>query len=268
MNEATASCLYLGHVMHRRMKPVRHRFVYRVFCLYADIDELPALDRRLRLFGYNRWNIVAFLDRDHGPGDGSALRPWIERELAAAGLPGPYGAVRIVCFPRLFGYVFNPLSIWFCHDLEGALLAVLYEVNNTFGERHCYLISADGENTRGGAIEQSCAKLLHVSPFAPMQAYYRFRLAVPGERLRIGVVQAAGDGTLLAAAQTGRREALTEASLRRVLWRYPLMTLKITAAIHWEAFLLWRKKLPLFRRPSPPTTLVTNHSLARGPARR
>jgi DUF1365 family protein len=267
VKEATASCLYLGHVMHRRVRPVRHRFVYRVFCLYADIDELPALDGRLRLFGHNRWNVVSFLDRDHGPGDASPLRPWIEGELAAAGLPGPYGAVRILCFPRLFGYVFNPLSIWFCHDPQDALLAVLYEVNNSFGDRHCYLIPASRESARGGTIEQSCAKLLHVSPFAPMQAHYRFRLEVPSERLRIGILQAAGDGILLAAAQTGRRQALTAASLRSVLWRYPLMTLKVIAAIHWEAFRLWRKKLPVFRRPSPPTALVTSHPLARGTTR-
>ncbi len=144
MSDALASCLYVGEVVHQRVRPSRHRLRYRVFSALLDLDELPQLDRRLRLFGHNRLNIFSFLDRDHGDGTGAPLRPWVEHHLERAGIELAGGAIRLLCYPRLFGYVFNPLSVYFCHRADGALAAMIYEVNNTFGERHSYLIPVDG----------------------------------------------------------------------------------------------------------------------------
>jgi hypothetical protein len=250
------SCLYLGHVMHKRLRPFRHRFVHRVFSLYVDLDELPQLSRCLRIFSHNRWNIVSFFDRDHGARDGTPLRPWIESELAAAGIVGPFGSIRLLCFPRLFGYVFNPLSLWFCHESGGRLVAVLYEVSNTFSQHHGYLIPVEA-TAPGSPIEQGCEKRFHVSPFIPMQARYRFRLQEPADRLAIAISETVAAGPILVATQTGRRVALSGRRLAAALLGHPCMTLKITAAIHWHALRLWLKGAKIQRRPAPPPVAVT-----------
>ena len=187
-----ASALYFGKVMHKRLRPFVHAFSYRVFSLYLDLDEAETLSRRLRLFSHNRWNLFSFQDRDHGPRNGSPLRPWIDRHLSAAGIDLEGGAVRLLCFPRVLGYVFNPLSIWFCHHVDGSLRAVLYEVRNTFGEKHGYLIPLAPGHKSGGAVIQDAAKAFYVSPFIAMEQRYDFRLAEPGEKLREGDVQAHG----------------------------------------------------------------------------
>ena len=177
-----ASALYFGKVMHKRLRPFVHAFSYRVFSLYLDLDEAETLSRRLRLFSHNRWNLFSFQDRDHGPRNGSPLRPWIDRHLSAAGIDLEGGAVRLLCFPRVLGYVFNPLSIWFCHHVDGSLRAVLYEVRNTFGEKHGYLIPLAPGHKSGGAVIQDAAKAFYVSPFIAMEQRYDFRLAEPGDR--------------------------------------------------------------------------------------
>lgn len=255
---ASRSCLYFGRVMHKRLRPFRHRLDYRVFSLYLDLDELPALARRLRLFSHNRWNLFAFQDRDHGARDGAPLRAWIDGRLAEAGIDLEGGAVRLLCFPRVLGYVFNPLTIWFCHHRSGRLAAVLYEVRNTFGEKHGYLIPVDPARAPGAPILQSCDKAFYVSPFIAMTATYHFRLAEPDERLAVLIRQWTPEGELLIASQTGQRRPLTDARLAGAFFAYPLMTLKVIGAIHWHALKLWRKGAKIVPRPAPPARAVSH----------
>ncbi|MEZ5666324.1 MAG: DUF1365 domain-containing protein [Alphaproteobacteria bacterium] len=253
---ATASALYPGRVMHRRLRPFVHGFRYRVFSLYLDLDELPGLDRRLRLFSHNRWNLFGFRDRDHGPRDGGPLRPWIERHLAAAGIDLEGGPVRLLCFPRVLGYVFDPLSVWFCFHADGGLRAILYEVSNTFGQRHGYLLPVDGP-APGEPLEQATAKRFYVSPFFAVDGRYDFRLAVPGDRLAVGIRLGDSAGPALVARQTGRRRPLSDAALARLFVTHPLMTLKVIGAIHWQALRLWLKGARPTPRPAPPVAEVS-----------
>lgn len=249
------SGLYPGQVLHRRLKPMRHRLDYRVFSILVDIDRIADIAAGSRLLAHNRFGIVGFHDRDHGPRDGSPLRPWIEGHLAARGIDLAGGPIRLLCFPRLFGYVFNPLSVWFCWHRDGRLKAVLYEVSNTFGEHHGYLLPVEGG---ANPIVQSTDKCFYVSPFIEMDCRYRFRLKVPGERLSILIRQedAAGDEILIA-AQTGRRRALDDRGLARALAGHPLMTLKVIAGIHWEALKLLLKGARFHKRPAPPRQEVS-----------
>ncbi len=251
-----ASGLYHGTVVHRRVKPVRHRLVYRVFSLLLDLDELPALGRELRLFGANAPGLLGFRDRDHGPGDGAPLKDWVNGHLAAAGIAAG-GPVRVLCFPRLYGFVFNPLSVWFCHRPDGGLAAVLYEVNNTFGDRHSYLIPA--EPGGDGVVRQACDKRMYVSPFMDMETRYHFRIRPPGDRLAVAIHQTDAAGDVLHASLSATREELSDRALALAVLRHPLMTLKVVAGIHWEALRLWRKGLRLRPRapaPSEPVTVV------------
>ena len=246
---ARGSCLYHARVMHKRLRPFVHRFDYRVFTLLLDIDELPDLDRRLRGFSYNRANLLSFWDRDHGPRDGTPLRPWIEGHLARAGIDIAGGPVRLLCFPRLLGYVFNPLSIWFCNHPTQGLQAILYEVRNTFGESHSYLIPVAADQRDGRPIVQACDKRFYVSPFIEMESDYRFRLREPDERLSVLIRQAVREGEILLATMTGRRVPLTATSLLRAAIAFPLMTQKVIVAIHWQALRLWLKGARPVPRP-------------------
>lgn len=233
------SAIYEGSVVHQRLRPKRHRLRYRVFSLLLDLDELPELDRRFRLFGYNRWAPLAFHDRDHGPTTGEPLRPWVEARLAEAGLATDGGPIRLLCYPRVFGYVFNPLSVFFCYRRDGELTAILYEVCNTFRERHTYIIPVAGSDRT--AIRQHCVKSLYVSPFIGMDSVYHFRILAPVEGVSVVIRQEDAEGPVLAAAFRGARSDLTERSLARCLARFPFLTLKVIAAIHWEALRLWGK---------------------------
>lgn len=252
MTAPLASCLYFGAVMHRRLRPFGHRFDYRVFSLLLDLDELPEMSRRLALFSHNRWNLFSFQNRDHGPRDGSPLRPWIEAQLAARGIDLEGGQIKLLCFPRVLGYVFNPLSIWFCHHRDGSLRAILYEVRNTFGDKHGYLIPLDPRQDPKAPILQACDKRFYVSPFIGMESHYRFRLKQPDENLSVLIRQSVPEGELLLATWTGKRRALTGRSLALAFFRFPLMTFKIIAAIHWQALKLWRKGARYNARPQSP----------------
>ncbi|MEX0923064.1 MAG: DUF1365 domain-containing protein [Rhodovibrionaceae bacterium] len=252
MTPTRASCLYFGRVMHRRLRPFGHRFDYRVFSMLLDLDELPELAHRLPLFSHNRWNVFSFQNRDHGPRDGSALRPWIEAQLASRGIDLEGGRISLLCFPRVLGYVFNPLSIWFCHHRDGSLRALLYEVRNTFGDKHGYLIPLETPLKPGAPILQGCDKRFYVSPFIGMESRYRFRVKQPDETLSVLIRQSVPEGELLLATWTGKRHALTGRNLAFAFFRYPLMTLKIVAAIHWQALKLWRKGARFHKRPQPP----------------
>jgi uncharacterized protein len=250
-----SSALYFGTVVHRRLRPRRHALGYRVFALLVDLDELPALTRRLRLFSHNRFNLFSLHDRDHGSRDGGALRPFVEAALARAGIGLEGGAIRLLAFPRMLGYVFNPLSIYFCHHRDGGLRALIYEVRNTFGEMHSYLIPVRGAGA--GLVRQSCAKDFYVSPFLAMACRYHFRLAVPGERLAVTIRETDRDGPILYASLEGRRTDLSDRALVGAFLRYPLMTLKVIAGIHWEAVKLWVKGVGLVPRPPPPVSALT-----------
>ncbi len=242
------SALYHGTVVHRRLRPKPHRLRYRVFSLLLDLDDLPRLGRDVKRLVHNRFGLFSFHDRDHGPGDGSLLRPWVEDTLRAAGISEPPARVAILTYPRILGYVFNPLSVYFCHDAADRVTAVLYEVSNTFRERHTYVIPTEG----GGRIRQECDKRMYVSPFIGMRATYRFHLRPPDAAVTVGIRQSDPQGPLLNAVFSGRREDLSDAALRRAFLRYPLMTFKVIAGIHWEALLLWRKGAPVHRHETAP----------------
>jgi DUF1365 family protein len=246
------SCLYEGKVMHRRIAPA-HRFAYRLFWLLLDLDELSRLDHEVAGFTVNRAGLVSFHERDHGPRDGTALRAWIDARLADAGFDLGGGAVRLLCLPRILGYVFNPLSVWFCYDRDERLGAVLYEVSNTFGERHCYLFPVAG----GEPAAHDCAKEFYVSPFTDMATRYAFRLAPPDAGMGLHIRQYGPAGDVLVATMAGRRGSLDGRALAGVLLRYPLVTGKVMASILWQAAHLWRKGLRPRVRPAPPENLVT-----------
>ena len=240
------SALYAGDVVHARTRPKRHRLRYRVAQTLLDLDELPRLDRKLKLFGYNRAGLFSFHDRDHGDGSGD-LRGWAHGKLAEAGCRFAPGAIRVLCMPRVLGHVFNPISVYFCNDADGRLGAMIYEVNNTFGQRHSYVLPVEGNQH---PVRQHCGKALHVSPFMPMDLRYDFALSPPADKVGVQVRASDAEGLLLDAAFTGQRQALDDANLLASLVAFPLMTLKVVAAIHWEALKLWLAGVPLVPAPS------------------
>ncbi|HTQ13576.1 MAG TPA: DUF1365 domain-containing protein [Rhizomicrobium sp.] len=230
------SAIYEGYVAHTRIFPRRHAFRYRVFSLLLDLDEIDAPG--LRLFGRNGCRLASFHDGDHG--DGRPLREWVRARLAGAGIEAD-GPIRVLCYPRLFGFVFNPLSVWFCHRGDGALAATIYEVHNTFGERHSYVLAA-GSGPDG--LRQECGKAFYVSPFLSQDCRYEFRVRPPAEDVVIAIRESEGGAPVLDACFAGRRKALTDRNLALALLRHPLMTLKVVAAIHYEALRLWLKRVP------------------------
>jgi len=251
-----AAHFYRGTVMHCRFEPFRHRFRYSVFSLCFDLDQIEAEARTKRWFSIDRFNLMSFYARDHGPRDGSPLRPWVDGLLRDNDLPTS-GAIRIHCFPRVLGYVFNPLTIFFCHAPDGPLQAILYEVRNTFGDKHVYFAPVADQPVGAGPIVQRCAKLFHVSPFLDIAGEYRFRVTEPGERLSILIRHVIGPREVLLATHTGLREAFTDRTIIKNLLRFPLMTLTVMAAIHWQALKLWWKGAVFHRRPDPPASPVT-----------
>ena len=263
--DAGASALYFSRVMHKRLRPFVHRFDYRVFSLWLDLAEIPRLAGRLRLFSYNRFNLFAFYDRDHGPRDGGSLREHVDAALRQADIDLAGGPVHLLCFPRVLGYVFNPLSIYFCRHADGSLRAILYEVRNTFGDMHSYLLPVERGRSPDDPINQACDKDMYVSPFIGMTARYRFRVKEPGRRLSVLIRESTPEGELLVAAMNGRRVGLSDAGLVRAFFGHPLMTLKVMGAIHWQALWLWLKGAAFHRRPDPPAAPVS-YPLSETPA--
>lgn len=241
------SGIYIGQVMHSRLAPVQHRFVYRVFSIYVDLDELPALAKRLRLFSLNRFNLFAFRDGDHGEGR-EAAKDWAARRLREAGIPWDGGRIGVLCFPRILGIVFNPLSVWFCHDRAGRLVALIHEVHNTFGDRHSYVLPVRPGDAERGVIAQACGKDFYVSPFIQMEAGYAFRVKPPGETVSVLIRERADGQEILRATLSGKRAAFTDATLARLFVTHPLMTLKVIAAIHWQALRLIAKGARFYPR--------------------
>lgn len=252
--------LYAGTVVHQRLRPRRHRLRYQVFSLLLDLDGLDNLVARLKLFSRNRFNLFSFHDRDYGAGTAEPLRSQVERHLLAAGIDLDGGAVRLLTMPRLLGYAFNPISVYFCYHRLGVLAAIIYEVNNTFGERHSYVIPVTGSAAKSNAtlaIRQECPKCFYVSPFLDMELTYAFRIVPPGPRLELSITGRDAEGPIIFASLRAQRAEISDAGLALAFGTYPLLTLKVIAGIHWEALLLWFKGVRLRRRPPPPARPIT-----------
>ena len=231
---AQKSHLYAGSVMHVRLRPRRHRLKYRLFQLLLDLDDIDALDNRLRLFSRNRFNLFSFHDGDHGDRTGGDLRLHIDRSLAAHSIEPCDGRILLLTMPRILGYVFNPLSVYFCYRKTGALHAIVYEVSNTFGGKHDYVFAIEPQDGDDW-LQHACDKQFLVSPFLEMDLTYAFRVRPPREDLALSIMVSDRQGPLLSTVQTARRRALSDATLARAALAYPLMTLKVIAGIHWEA---------------------------------
>jgi uncharacterized protein len=255
MTEKPASALYVGAVTHLRLRPRRHNFRYRIHSLLLDLDELETLNRKLHLFSVDAFNLFSFHQRDRGDGGGAALKSRIEAKLEAAGFSPDGGPVRLLTMPRILGLSFNPLSVFFCHRKSGALFAILWEVDNTFGQRHAYLLPV--EKSIAGEIVQACPKKFYVSPFMDMDLHYEFRVKPPGESLRILIDAKDSDGLVLRAAQSAERRELSDAALARAFLSLPLQTLSVVGGIVWEALKLWLKRIGIRKRPPPPAESVS-----------
>lgn len=259
------SAIYRGDVVHARFRPRRHRMKYRVFSLLLDLDQLENLNRSMRLFGHNRRAMFSFWDKDHGTLESNvSLRDWVESQLRAAGIDPSGGRVHVLCYPRIFGYVFNPLTVYYCSDENGGLNAILYEVCNTFHERHTYVIPASGVE---GTVRQSCAKELYVSPFMPMECDYHFQIDPPGDRIAVRINETDVEGPLLYASFEGEREPLSDRALLTAFFNYPLMTLKVMMAIHFEAARLWLKGLRVFKHTPAAETVTASIMTVNGTAK-
>ena len=239
------SCIYSGFVTHRRFKPKRHFFTYKTFSLLIDLKELENLGKKINFFSYNKFNILSFYDVDHGPRDGNSLTNWVKDILANAKIDIGSGTVKLLCYPRFFGFVFNPLSIFYCYDENLNLKAVLYEVKNTFNEQHTYVFSVSPSSN---LILHKCNKKFYVSPFMEMKTFYNFRLLKPAKILNVFIKQGDEEGTLLTACQIGQRVEMSSKNLLFQFLKHPLMSFKVILAIHFEALRLWLKGVKLVKR--------------------
>ena len=251
-----SSALYSGVVVHQRFKPLGHKLRYTLAQILFDLDAMPVS----RLFSRNRFNVISFYDRDHLDGSTTPLRRQVEQALAQAGLMPDGGAIRLLCMPRILGHAFNPISVFFCYRRDETLMALLYEVNNTFGQRHSYLIPVDDPSA--ATIHQHCAKAFYVSPFMPMDMTYAFRVVPPGETTAVVVHGDDAEGRVITASFAGRRKAISDRSLASMVLRHGLLSLKVLGAIHLEAAKLWLKGMRVQPRPPAPrhaVTIVSSH---------
>ncbi len=253
-----AAALYVGDVMHARLKPMGHRFSYRVMSLLIDLDRLAEADRQSPLFGVNRAALYGFHESDHGKRDGSSLRAYAQACAAERGIDLTGGRVLLLCYPRLLGYTFNPLSVYFCYRADGALALLIYEVRNTFGEIHAYVLPVTSADISDAGVRQHQDKSFYVSPFVEMAVRYHFRVRPPGERVQLRILETDPEGPLLAATFNGSHRDLNTRELLRTFFALPLVTVKIMAAIHWEALRLWLKGARLV----PRSTAAHNTGLA------
>ena len=230
------SCIYNGVVTHKRFKPVKHFLKYKTFSFFIDLDEIEKLDKDNIIFSFNRFNVFSFYNKDHGDRDGKSLKVWVIDNLRKFNINEKINKIKLLCYPRIFGYVFNPLSIFYCYQ-DGELKVVFYEVKNTFNEQHTYIFKVKDSNI----VTQTCKKKFYVSPFMNMDTYYSFRLLNPNEKLSVSIKQTDKKDTILTAVQTGERKDFNLKQLVINFFRYPLMTIKIISAIHFEALLLWKK---------------------------
>lgn len=255
MTAQRMSALYPGYVVHVRRRPCVHKLGYRIYSLLLDLDELEDLHRSLRWFSLDRFNLLSFHRRDRGDKSGRDLRTQIEAAMAAAGVVADGGPIRLLTMPRVLGWSFNPLSVFFCYDRAEKLSAILWEVDNTFGERHAYMIPAPDAPT--GTVRQICDKRFYVSPFMDMDLAYTFHVRPPGEKLSIGIDVADSTGVVFLARHAARRVELTDVALLRAFVTIPFLTLRVVAGIHWEALKIWLKGVKLRPRPPPPGVPVS-----------
>ena len=231
------TCIYRGFVTHRRFKPVRHYFSYKTFSILFNLSELEELHKKIGIFSFNKFNIFSFYNKDHGSRDGSDLTEWVKTNLKKYNLNFNISKIKLLCFPRIFGYVFNPLSIFYCY--EGNILkAILYEVKNTFNEQHTYVFPV-ADNLK--IITQQCNKKFYVSPFIEMDTLYNFRLTEPGENIKILIKQTDKIDKVLVACQVGKKQPMSLKQLIINFFIHPMMTLKIILSVHYEALRLWKK---------------------------
>ena len=245
--------LFTGSVMHARLKPVSHRFSYQVFSVYLDLDRLADVDRASPVFSVDRFNLLSFDQKDHGRRDGSSVRSYAEDLIVRAGIQEAGGKCFLLCFPRVLGFVFNPLSIYWRFDASGSLIAIIYEVSNTFGQSHAYVAPVARRDRRPcRLLRQEADKEFYVSPFLDMKLKYRFRLAPPDDRLHVRILETDGCDPVLAAAWSGRRQPFETRFLLKAFVEIPLLTFKVVCAIRWQALRLWFKGLRFQPRPKPP----------------
>jgi len=230
------SCIYNGEVTHTRFKPVRHFLKYKTFSLLIDLDEINILDKSIGIFSHNKFNIFSFYDKDHGDRDGGNLKDWVISNLKKFRIKENITNIKVLCYPRILGYVFNPLSIFYCYEKD-KLVAIFYEVKNTFNEQHTYIFKIKNNEE----IIQKCRKKFYVSPFMDMETFYNFKLLNPNDKLSVFIKQTDADGTILTATQTGDKKEFSYKQLAINFLKYPLMTIKIISSIHYEALLLWKK---------------------------
>ena len=246
-----AATLYVARVSHRRRIAPLYRFVYRLFYFLFDIDRLDEAATGLRLLSHNRFNVLALHDRDHGDGSGGSLRKWAENLLRQREIELDSGRIRLLCIPRLLGFAFNPISLWYCEHADGTLRAVIAEVRNTFGEKHCYVLASGGAPM---TYEEPWDKdkCFHVSPFFDRVGRYRFLLSRPDERLRVVIHESREGQPILDATLAAERRELSDGTILRQVLRMPGTTIKVVAAIHWEALKIWLRGARFHRKPPPP----------------
>ncbi|WP_075520969.1 DUF1365 domain-containing protein [Candidatus Pelagibacter communis] len=238
------SKIYTGKVIHKRFKPKEHYFKYNVFSLLIDLNELEEINKYIKFFSYNKFNIISFYDKDHGDRDGSSIKLWVKKNLRNIGIMTEDISIKLLCYPRIFGYVFNPLSTYFIYNKHSELISIFYEVKNTFGEQHTYIFKAQDEKT----IQNKCKKKFYVSPFIEMDCEYHFKTLNPREQLSVVINQNDKDGKLLFASQDGISKDFNNKNLILSYVTHPLMTFKIIGAIHYEAFKLWAKRIKLIAK--------------------
>lgn len=246
------SALYNGVVTHRRLNPVGHHIHYRIFYLLIDLDELVDLGRNIPFLSVNKRNLVSFFTKDFGDGAPTSLKTRVRAQLKRQGMDMEITSVRLLCIPRIFGYAFNPLSTYYCYDANDNLRALVYEVSNTFGERHSYILPAGSTNSKG-LMKQACNKELYVSPFMPMDCRYEFSILPPGGSIALSIRQFHDDKPIMNASFIGQHSALTPRTLGLAILKFPFNSLKVIAGIHWEALKLWLKGMKLVPRPEKKT---------------
>ena len=239
------SCIYFGNVVHKRFKPKEHFFKYRVFSLFLDLSEIKLISKKILFFSYNRFNLISFFDKDHGDRNGSNLSAWVIKNIKQKGIETNNIKIKLLCYPRILGYVFNPLSIFFIYDKNSCLIAILYEVKNTFGEQHTYIFKIENQSK---LVENNCQKKFFVSPFMDLDSTYYFKILYPEDTLSVVIEQRDKEGKLLFASQDGKRIDLSSKNLLFLYLKHPLMTFKIISAIHFEALRLWTKGIKLVKK--------------------
>ena len=240
--------LIIGQVMHRRLRPAVNAFVYPVFYVQLPVNDLALINRGI--FSVDRNNLLSLHQKDHGPRDGSPLLPWIQARLREHGLPDD-GEITLQCFPRVLGYVFNPVSFWFCRNRDGALIAVLAEVSNTFGGRHSYLLYNPDHSPLRDGQQLEARKDFHVSPFCEVQGGYRFRFYLERPTLLARIDYDDAGGELLLTAISGKAREWSTGSLLAAFAKMPFLTAGVMFRIHWQALKLYLKGVPFFGKSAP-----------------